>query len=175
MYAAQAFQETTATTSSVSLSWREHGGNGQTILYRQLCNLAGNPSGTPAAVHTWTALPAGTMTFTDSNTLVRLGLYAANGIANYGPIQPDRMVRYNLVEVAAGYSDCHSEPGGWTCATVSTAFTPGAVAYGVGRAQLRVHVASATAGASNLHVRAELSAWNETWLDSTQNDFVAGA
>ncbi|HEX6836107.1 MAG TPA: hypothetical protein VF334_06015 [Polyangia bacterium] len=177
VYAATAFQASSATTSSVKLTWTEHGGNGETILYRQLYDLAGNLDGGPVAVHTWTALPAGPMAFTDANDIIiRAPLLLPGGIINRGPIQPDHMIGYQLVEVAAGYTSCQSVSGGYTCATsTTTAFTPGAVAYGVGRAQLRVHVAQATAGASNLHVRAELSAWNETWLDSTNNDFVAGS
>lgn len=177
VYAAQAFQSAHATTTSVTLTWNEHGGNGQTILYRQLYDLAGNPSGTPQAIFTWTALPAGPRSFTDSNVVLRnAALLAPGGIADYGPIQPDHMIRYDLVEVASGYTSCQSVYGGYTCATSSTnAYIPGAVAYGVGRAQVRMHVATATSGASNLHVRAELSAWNETWLDSTQNDFAASS
>lgn len=177
VYAAQGFRVTSASPHSVTLTWNEHGGNGQTILYRQLYDLAGNLDGSPQVVNTWTALPAGQRSFTDSNLLVRTGaLVLPGGIADYGPIQPDHMIRYDLVEVASGYTGCQSVFGGYTCATVSTtAFTPSAVAWGASRAQLRVHVAQATAGASNLHVRAELSAWNQTWLDSTQTDFAVGS
>ena len=176
VYPARAFQASKTTSSTVTLTWSEPGGNGQTILYRQLYDLAGNPDGSREAIHTYTSLPAGSMTFTDSNVVVRKMLLSIGGIADYHPIQPDHMIRYDLVEVASGYSDCELLPGGDTCATSSAyAYTQGAVAYGAGRLQLRVHVAQATSGASNLHVRAELSPYNETWLDSTQNDFAAGS
>ena len=176
VYPARAFQASKTTPSSVTLTWNEPGGNGQTILYRQLYDLAGNPSGSPTVIHTFTALPAGAMTFTDANTIVRRFALSIGGIADYGPIQPDRMIRYDIVEVASGYTGCQYLPNGSTCLTSSTmAFTPSAVAYGAGRLQLRVHVAQATAHASNLHVRAELSAWNATWLDSTKTDFAVGS
>lgn len=182
VYAPTAFQPTNTTTSSVTLSWNEHGGNGQTILYRQLYDLAGNATGTPVAIHTWTSLPAGPVTYTDSNPS-RIGVVNAalvgigGGITGLqAPIQPDHMVGYQIVEVANGYSDCESVPGGYTCASAAIdAYIPGAVPYGASRVQLRFHVAQATAHTGSFHVRAELTAWTPTWLDSTQNDFVAGS
>jgi hypothetical protein len=171
-----AFQVSAATTSSVTLTWNEHGGNGTTILYRQLYDLAGNLDGSPVVIHTFTSLPAGKTSFTDSNGLVRTMALAPGGVWGYSPIKPDHMIRYDIMEIASGYNDCEYFPGGPTCLSTSTnAYIPSAVAYGAGRLQVRAHVAQATSGASNLHVRAELSAWNTTWLDSTQSDFAVGS
>ena len=172
----RAFQVSAATTSSVTLTWNEHGGNGLTILYRQLYDLAGNLDGNAEVIHTFTSLPAGNTSYTDSNGLVRKMAIVPGGTWGYSPIQPDHMIRYDIMEIAAGYNDCEYFPGGPTCLSTSTnAFIPSAVAYGAGRLQVRMHVAQATSGASNLHVRAELTPYNTTWLDSTQNDFAVGS
>jgi hypothetical protein len=171
----------TATSSTVTLSWNEHGGNGTTVLYRQLYDLAGNPSGGLDAIATWTSLPAGPMTFTDRNSGVLKAppfspVSRITGI-NLSPIQPDHQIGYQVVEIASGYSDCEYVPGGQTCAGSSLidAYTQSATPYGIGRAQLRIQVSDATSNASSLHVRAELSAWSATWLDSTQGDFQPGS
>ncbi len=179
VYPPTAFQTTSTTTTSVTLSWNEHGGNAQTILYRQLYDLAGNPSGSPQAIHTYQFLPAGPVTYVDSDTTAGYSaqLALSGGVLpGFAPIQPDRMIGYQIVEIAPGYSDCEYVPGGSTCAYGSLyAYTPSVVPWGVGRAQLRFHVADATAHTGSLHVRAELSAWNATWLDSTQDDFTVGS
>jgi antimicrobial peptide system SdpB family protein len=171
-----------ATSNTVTLSWNEHGGNGQTILYRQLYDLAGNPTGSLTAIHTFTALPAGPVTYTDSNAVLRLqapikGALGVGGIIPaLDPIQPDRQIGYQIVEVASGYAGCEYVPGGSTCASASIdAYTQSTIPYGAGRAELQIGVAAATSHASSLHLRTELSAWNATWLDSTHGDFTPGS
>ena len=179
VYAATVFSAST-TSDSVTMSWNEHGGNGQTLLFRQLYDLARAPAGAPQLLHTFQSLPAGTVTFSDTNQIPPKSLARVAGgpvgPTAFGQIQPDHQIGYEVVEIASGYSDCQSLPGGSTCArTKMTAYTPGVVPYGAGRAQLRIQVASTTANTGSLHVRAELAPWNSTWLDSTGANFSSGS
>jgi hypothetical protein len=177
VYPASSFRVVATTSGSVTVGWTEPGGNGQTILYRQLYDLSGNPTGDLEPLVTFNALSAGAQTFTDQNpTFYRFGL-GGSGFSAPMPIQPDRQIAYQLVEVASGYSGCEYTHGGQTCAgsALIDAFTQGSTPFGVGRAQLRVQVSDATGGSSSLHVRAELAASNATWLNSTQGDFQIGS
>jgi hypothetical protein len=176
-----AFQASTTTSNTVTLTWNEHGGNGETILYRQLYDIAGNASGGLEPIATWSGSSAGPMTYTDQNPTLVISPRPIRTAAGFGiaaaPIQPDRQIGYQVVEVLSGYTSCENIPGGNTCAYSPTtvAYTQGSVPYGVGRAQLRIQVSDATANASSLHLRAQLSPFNTTWLDSTANNFAVGS
>jgi hypothetical protein len=174
-----AFQASATTSDTVTLTWNEPGGNGTTILYRQLYDLEGNATGGLDTIATFNALPKGPVTFLDQNSTARVPtspIHKLGGLT-IAALQPDHQVGYQIVEVASGFTTCENVPGGNTCAysPLIDAYLQGTVPYGIGRAQLRIQVSEATAHASSLHVRTELSAWAATWLDSTQGDFKPGS
>ena len=165
------------TATSIGMGWYEPGGNPQTLVYRQRYDLDGNAVGGETLIKTFNGLPAGNADFTDS---------AATSDDQTGP-DTDRMSCYRVVEKSG---ECGPSPAGATCVStpLACAFTRGATPHSVGRVQLRIKastVATAAAPGDHMQVRLQSPYYpyartpsprnNNTWLDSTQVDFVAGS
>lgn len=170
-----------STADGVSIQWTEHGGNAITILQRQTYDLAGNPAGY-VEVSRWLNAAANTYSYYDKSTAPYVigktaGLTAGGTIPTTKlVIPPDTQVDYRIVEMPAGITTCTGTIRGTCSYTATTAFMPKNTKYGVGRIQLRLATTTSTANANNanLRVRAKLRNYNETWLDSTHDDFRPG-
>jgi hypothetical protein len=165
-------------SSSATVGWYETGNpiNPQTMLYRQQYDLDDHPVGTPKLVKTFTALPAGPVSFVDS----------AETSDDHTAPDPDRKVCYQLQEKNG---ECGPGLGGYTCLWTGweCVYTRAVTPHPVGRVQLRIKMSSAaTAAAPGDRVEVRLQSpfypyaslprprGNSTWIDSTRTDFTAG-
>jgi len=165
-----------STADGVSVSWTEHGGNAISILERQTYDLAGNVLGNWQEVTRWTNAAAGTKSYFDPAQLV---VSAKTVIVGASPIRlsPDTQVGYRIVELPPGFTSCVGTIVGTCAYTTTMAYMPKATKYSVGRVQLVLKTTQATANANSasLHVRAKVNPYNETWLDSTRDNYHPGS
>jgi hypothetical protein len=168
-----------STAAGATVAWTEHGGNAITILERQTYDLAGNVLGNWQEVVRWTNAPAGSYSYFDAaqRKLVNSKVVIVGGVPPTVVIPPDTQVGYRIVELPPGFTTCVGTTVGTCAYTTTMAYMPKATNYGVGRVQLSLKTTAATANANSasLHVRAKVNPYNETWLDSTHNNFHPGS
>ncbi|HET9990668.1 MAG TPA: hypothetical protein VFQ65_19195 [Kofleriaceae bacterium] len=129
-------------------------------------------------VKRWTNVPTCSWSYYDSaRPVLQAKTVVAPGISPVVLFSPDTQVGYRIVELPPGFSSCVGTTVGTCAYTATMAYMPKATNYGVGRVQLVLKTTQATAGVNgaSLHVRAKVSPFNETWLDSTRDDFQPGS
>jgi hypothetical protein len=159
------------TANGVTVTWTEHGGNAITSLQRQTYDLAGNVLGNWQEVKRWTSAGAGAMSYFDPAWPLIRSRFTQPYFA------PDTQVGYRVVELPAGFTTCVGTTVGTCGYTDAMAYIPKATDYGVGRVTLSLKTTQAAANTDGtpLHVRAKFASFNETWLDSTRDNFNPGS
>jgi hypothetical protein len=174
-FAATLMSAYASTAAGTMVAWTEHGGNAITILERQTYDVAGNVLGNWQEVTRWTSLSAGPYTHYDP---ARPGFSKlVGGVGLPSNFYPDTQVGYRIAELPPGVTTCVGTTVGTCAFTTTMAYMPKATNYGVGRVQLSLKTTAATANANSasLHVRAKVNPYNETWLDSTHNNYHPGS
>lgn len=178
-FAATLMSAYASTAAGTTVAWTEHGGNAITILQRQTYDLAGNVTGNWQEVVRWNNVAAGSYAYFDASTrqLVNSKTVVVGGVPPVVVIPPDTQVGYRIVELPPGFTTCVGTTVGTCAYTTTMAYMPKATNYSPSRVQLVLKTAAGTANANSasLHVRAKVNPWNETWLDSTHDDFNPGS
>ena len=166
-----------STAAGTTVAWTEHGGNAITILERQTYDLAGNVLGNWQEVVRWTNVPAGSYSYFDAAQLVHSKTVVVGSLPQVVVLPPDTQVGYRIVELPPGFTTCVGTTVGTCAYTTTMAYMPKATNYSVGRVQLVLKTTAGTANANSasLHVRAKVNPYNETWLDSTHDNFHPGS